>query len=115
MATGLVTCRKCKRTFDYDKYNGICPKCARYYSLTNYHEEESLLKNILDPANEENCSYHGGHVNTLGNTGHSERMHSMDGNARRNVNRKSNTLGNKVFITIIFIALLRAFISWLIS
>lgn len=29
---GLVTCSKCKKIYEYDKYNGICPKCARYNS-----------------------------------------------------------------------------------
>ena len=27
---GLVTCSKCQKIYDYEKYYGICPKCARY-------------------------------------------------------------------------------------
>ncbi len=26
----MIRCSKCGRVYDYDKYNGICPNCARY-------------------------------------------------------------------------------------
>ena len=57
------------------KTDGVCPKCARYYSTTNYNEEEAFLDNILAPANEEKCSYHGQHDKTPGMSGHSEESH----------------------------------------
>lgn len=39
---GLITCSKCKKIYDYEKYNGICPKCARYnrkISSAQEHQE----------------------------------------------------------------------------
>lgn len=74
MAVQLVTCKKCKKIFDYDKTSGICPKCARFYSKTSYNEEEALLSNILNPSNEANCSYHNNEIHT----GHNEGMHKSD-------------------------------------
>jgi len=88
MTKGLVTCKKCGKTFNYDTHDGVCPKCCRYYSLTKYNEEEALLANILDPANEENCSYHGGHDRSSGLSGHSEDIHKTEN--RQYVNRTNN-------------------------
>ena len=88
MTKGLVTCKKCGKTFNYDTHDGVCPKCCRYYSLTRYNEEEAMLANILASANEENCSYHGGHDRSSGLSGHSEELHRTDIN--RTVNRTAN-------------------------
>lgn len=74
MAGRIVTCKKCKKVFDYDATSGICPKCARFYSNTSYNEDEAFLNNILAPSNEENCSYHSGGSHT----GHAESMHRSD-------------------------------------
>ena len=78
MAVQLVTCKKCKKVFDYDSTSGICPKCARFYSKTTYNEEEAFLDNILASSNEKNCSYHGSDGHGVGYTGHSEGMHYGD-------------------------------------
>jgi len=78
MTKGLVTCKKCGNTFVYEKHDGVCPKCCRFYSTTRYNEEEALLKNILAPADEDKCSYHGGHDRSSGLSGHSEMLHSTD-------------------------------------
>lgn len=29
-----VTCKKCSKDFQYEKYNGVCPNCGRYMSMT---------------------------------------------------------------------------------
>lgn len=38
---GLITCSNCKKLYDYEKYNGICPKCARY-NRENSSEREHM-------------------------------------------------------------------------
>lgn len=30
----MYTCSNCKKTFAYDKYNGVCPGCGRYHRKT---------------------------------------------------------------------------------
>lgn len=45
---GLVTCSKCKKIYDYDKYNGICPKCARYNKETSAAAEHQEYHNKYD-------------------------------------------------------------------
>jgi len=75
MTKRIVTCKKCGKIFDYMKTDGVCPKCARYYSTTQYNEEEAYLDNILAPANEEKCSFHGEHDKTSGMSGHAENEH----------------------------------------
>lgn len=32
---GIIKCEKCGKTFDYDKYYGLCPKCGRYNKQNN--------------------------------------------------------------------------------
>ena len=60
---GLVTCSKCKKIYDYDKYNGICPKCARYNKETSAAEEHQEFHNKYDggyshTAQDDHHSYH---------------------------------------------------------
>ena len=45
---GLVTCSKCKKIYDYDKYNGICPKCARYNKETTAAQEHQEYHDKYD-------------------------------------------------------------------
>ena len=45
---GLVTCEKCKKIYDYDKYNGICPKCARYNRENSSAQEHQDYLNKYD-------------------------------------------------------------------
>ena len=45
---GLVTCEKCKKIYDYDKYNGICPKCARYNRENSSAQEHQDYHNKYD-------------------------------------------------------------------
>jgi len=63
MGMEIVTCGKCGKIFDYEKYYGICPKCSRYYSKTSYNENDAYMRNILGSANERDCSYHGSATN----------------------------------------------------
>ena len=60
---GLVTCEKCKKIYDYDKYNGICPKCARYNRENSSAEEHQDYHNEYDGgyshnAQDDHHSYH---------------------------------------------------------
>lgn len=45
---GLITCLKCKKVYDYDLYNGICPKCARYNRMSTSAEEHQEYHNKYD-------------------------------------------------------------------
>ncbi len=60
---GLVTCEKCKKIYDYDKYNGICPKCARYNRETSAIQEHQDYHDKYDggyshTAQDDHHSYH---------------------------------------------------------
>ncbi|MBP3567731.1 MAG: hypothetical protein J6K04_01060 [Lachnospiraceae bacterium] len=60
---GLVTCSKCKKIYDYDKYNGICPKCARYNKESSAAEDHQEYHNKYDggythTAQDNHHSYH---------------------------------------------------------
>lgn len=60
---GLITCSKCKKIYDYDKYGGICPKCARYNKETTAAQEHQEYHNKYDggyshTAREDHHSYH---------------------------------------------------------
>lgn len=60
---GLVTCSKCNKIYDYDKYNGICPKCARYNKETTAAQEHQEYHNKYDggyshTAQDDHHSYH---------------------------------------------------------
>ena len=72
---GIVTCRKCKKIFDYDKYMGICPKCCHYYSTTSYDNDLKYENNILEASDHNRCSYHGSHMSGI-NSGHNEILHT---------------------------------------
>ncbi len=107
MAVQLVTCKKCKKVFDYESTDGICPRCARFYTKTSYNEEEAMLSNILASSNEANCSYH----SSDSHIGHSEGLHKADSHAANspsNANKKNNTA---VAVIIFIIIIAYAFIS----
>lgn len=60
---GLVTCSKCRKVYDYDKYSGICPKCARYNSANMASQEHQSLHDQYDSgyshnAHDDHYSYH---------------------------------------------------------
>ncbi len=60
---GLVTCSKCKKIYDYEKYSGICPKCARYNNESTAAEEHQEFHNRYDGGYSHNAqdnhhSYH---------------------------------------------------------
>ena len=60
---GLVTCSKCKKIYDYDKNNGICPKCARYNSDRTAAEDHQEFHDKYDggythSAQDDHHSYH---------------------------------------------------------
>ena len=60
---GLLTCQKCGKIYDYDKYNGICPKCARYNRETSAATEHQEYHDKYDggyshTAQDDHHSYH---------------------------------------------------------
>ena len=60
---GLITCSKCGKIYDYDKYNGICPKCARYNRETSAAREHQEYHDKYDggyshTAQDDHHSYH---------------------------------------------------------
>jgi len=60
---GLVTCEKCKKIYDYETHNGICPKCARYNRETSAATEHQEYHDKYDggynhSAQDDHHSYH---------------------------------------------------------
>lgn len=60
---GIVTCSKCRKVYDYEKYNGICPKCARYNKETTAAQDHQAYHNMYDGgyshnAQDDHHSYH---------------------------------------------------------
>lgn len=44
----LIQCGKCGKMYDYDKYSGICPKCARYNRLDSREDMEQNMHDRYD-------------------------------------------------------------------
>ncbi len=44
----MIKCSKCGKLYDYEKYNGICPKCARYNRDTSAAAEHQEYHNQYD-------------------------------------------------------------------
>ena len=60
---GIITCEKCKKVYDYEKHNGICPKCARYNRESTSAQEHQEYHNKYDggyshTAQDDHHSYH---------------------------------------------------------
>lgn len=60
---GLITCTKCKKLYDYEKYSGICPKCARYNRENTAAQEHQEYHDKYDggyshTAQDDHHSYH---------------------------------------------------------
>lgn len=45
---GVIKCSKCGKLYDYEKYSGICPKCARYNKETSAAEDHQEYHNKYD-------------------------------------------------------------------
>ena len=46
----LIQCGKCGKVYDYDKYSGICPKCARYNRLDSREDMEQNMTDMIPGA-----------------------------------------------------------------
>jgi len=102
---GLLTCQKCGKIYDYDKYNGICPKCARYNRETSAAEEHQEYHDKYDggynhSAQDDHHSYHqrydnnkNPHANQL--SGVQETLREVMG-AEHKVNLEVRNSGNKM-------------------
>ncbi|WP_294902221.1 hypothetical protein [uncultured Eubacterium sp.] len=44
----LIRCGKCGKMYDYEKYNGICPKCARYNRADSREDMEQSMHDRYD-------------------------------------------------------------------
>ena len=44
----LIKCSKCGKMYDYEKYSGICPKCARYNRPDSREDMEQDLHERYD-------------------------------------------------------------------
>lgn len=44
----LIRCGKCGKMYDYDKCNGICPKCSRYNRPDSREDMEQSLHDKYD-------------------------------------------------------------------
>ena len=102
---GLLTCQKCGKIYDYDKYNGICPKCARYNRENSAAEEHQEYHDKYDggynhSAQDDHHSYHqrydnnkNPHANQL--SGVQETLREVMG-AEHKVNLEVRNSGNKM-------------------
>ena len=102
---GLITCSKCGRIYDYEKYNGICPKCARYNRENSAAAEHQEYHDKYDggynhSAQDDHHSYHqrydnnkNPHANQL--SGVQETLREVMG-ADHKVNLEVRNSGNKM-------------------
>ena len=86
---GLITCSKCNKIYDYDKYNGICPKCARYNKETSAAQEHQ----------EYHDKYDGGYSHTEQDDHHSYHVR-YDDNKNPHGEQKNMDKGMKIFLGI---------------
>lgn len=88
---GFVTCSKCKKIYDYEKNNGICPKCARYNKETSAAQDHQ----------EYHDKYDGGYSHTEQDNHHSyhqrydnaKNPHSLDSHKRKTDKKTKVVLG----------------------
>ena len=93
---GLITCTKCKKIYDYEKYGGICPKCARYNSESTAAEEHQELHN----------KYDGGYSHTVQDDHHSyHQKYDTNQTPHQESNGKSkmDVRTKRILIIIIFV------------
>ena len=63
----MAKCFNCGKSFDYEKYYGICPKCGAYNRENTPEEEHRELHERYDSAEQHAAHYDGGHGNYGGN------------------------------------------------
>ena len=96
---GLITCSKCGRIYDYEKYNGNCPKCARYNRENSAAAEHQ----------EYHDKYDGGYNHSAQDDHHSYHQR-YDDNKNPHANQLSGKKTNKKAILIIGIVFLVLFL-----
>lgn len=45
---GFITCSKCNKLFNYEKYSGVCPHCGRYNRIDSAEEVHQELHEQYD-------------------------------------------------------------------
>ena len=123
---GLITCEKYKKIYDYEKYNGICPKCARYNRNTTAAQEHQEYHNKYDggyshTAQDNHHSYHQKYDTNQNPHGHQlkgvqETMNEILGAEHRvNLEGKASKKGNmnkkpQIILGVIFGLVLLSFL-----
>ena len=88
---GLVTCTKCGKVYDYDKYSGICPKCARYNNGKTAAEEHQEFHD----------KYDGGYNHTEQESHH--RYHEVYDTVKNPHEKKKNQNSKKIILILVIV------------
>ena len=115
---GLVTCSKCKKIYDYDKFSGICPKCARYNSNSTSAQEHQDYHDKYDngyshTAQEHHHSYHEKYDDNQNPHTYTSTVADTE-NGKRKMDRRSKTIIT-VLIVIFAINFILPFLGMIFS
>lgn len=107
----LIRCGKCGKMYDYDKCNGICPKCSRYNRPDSREDMEQSLHDKYDA--EANPRQHDWYRASAGDAGRTDRHTSYQesfsyqndsGNRQTETHKKSKAPVAVIVIVIIAVA-----------
>ncbi|MBP3595650.1 MAG: hypothetical protein J6J44_14105 [Lachnospiraceae bacterium] len=112
---GLVTCEKCKKIYDYDKYNGICPKCARYNRENSSAQEHQDYHNKYDGgySHNEQDDHHSYHQRYDDNKNPHANLFEVQNTKSGKIDKKTKTIIGVVVAIIVLTTLLPFFSPFL--